>query len=245
MGNSNTTIRIIIILLIISGGFIIFSMIVKSFKMQHNSIQNSKYYYDINFDKEDSVLFKESSMRMLKPIFVLKSNYRNDIKSFDYNNQCKLQLIKVDLNEDISMERLIEFRKVPSEETTMHTYDDFSKGGSYDFLILSEKIPKANKIIFCLDGDDKYASKRVFNKNFVSYYLPISTFSIRYGEKEPVDIFLGGKEIAFGIRIKYPLMVSFYKTQKSLYVMILIPNKNEMNLDGDLLRNIMDDNSLK
>jgi hypothetical protein len=38
-------------------------------------------------------------------------------------------------------------------------------------------------------------------------------------------------------------MISFYKIHKSLYVLILIPDKNEMNLDGDLFGKIMNDNS--
>jgi len=40
------------------------------------------------------------------------------------------------------------------------------------------------------------------------------------------------------------LMISFYKMHKSLYVLIFIPNKNDMNLEGDLLGKIMNDNTI-
>ena len=125
----------------------------------------------------------------------------------------------------------------------MHTYHDYSRGGVFDFEILGEKITKVNKIIFSLTGDGKLIQRNVYNKNFVSYYLPVSTFSLKYGEDAPTDIFFGGNETLLG-RGTYPLMISFYKIHKSLYVLILIPDKNEMNLEGDLFGKIMNDNSM-
>jgi hypothetical protein len=126
----------------------------------------------------------------------------------------------------------------------MHTYDHFSDDNKYDLFILGENIPKVDTVIFSLTGDGEQIQKNVYNKNFVSYYLPVSTFSLRYGENAPTDIFFGGKETLIG-RQQYPLMISFYKKQKSLYVLIFIPNKNKMDLEGDLIGKIMNDNSGK
>ena len=236
--------KIIIVglLLVIGVSFIIFRF-VKANKLNQNSMAISKYCYNENFDKEDSSLFKNLDIKKMKSVLVLKSNFRNNIKCFDYYNQGKLYLIKTDLINDIPMDQFICFREVATEETIMHTYSKFSMGGKFDFLILGEKIPKINKIIFSLTGDGSHIKKNVYNKNFVSYYLPVSTFSLRYGEDEPTDIFFGGKETLSVGRNTYPLMISFYKIHKSLYVLILIPDKKEMNLDGDFFGKIMNDNS--
>ena len=86
--------------------------------------------------------------------------------------------------------------------------------------------------------------RNVYSKNFISYYLPVNSFSLRYSEKEPIDIFFGGNETLIG-RETYPLMISFYKIHKSLYVLLLIPDNTEMNLDGALLGKIMNDNSIE
>ncbi len=205
-------------------------------------MSNSEYYYNLKFNKEDSILFKTSGLKMLKSDLTLRSNYRNDIKCFYYNNQGKLYITKIDLKYDIPMDKFIWFRELPTTETNMHSYDKFS-GRDFDFKIIGEKIPMVSKIIFSLTGNGNKIQRNVFNKNFVSYYLPVSTFSIRYGENSPTDIFFGGKETLSGGRNTYPLMISFYKIKKTLYVMILIPTKNEMNLEGDLFGKIMNDNS--
>jgi len=222
--------------------FIIYRAI-EANKLGQNSMSNSTYYYNEKIDKEDSTLFKDIELKKMKLLLVLKSSFRNKIKCFDYDNRGKLYLVKIDLINNISMDQFIWFREKASMETTMHSYSNFSGGSKFDFLILGEKIPKVNKIIFSLTGDGNQITKNVYNKNFVSYYLPVSTFSLRYGEDTPTDIFFGGKETLFGGRDTYPLMISFYKLHKTLFVMVIIPNENEMNLEGDLFGKIMNDNS--
>ena len=234
---------IILLILSIAGVCFIIPRIITADKLNENSMLNSEYCYHEKFNMEDSTLFNNLGLKKMNLIFVLKSNYRNPIKCYDYNNQGKLFLTKIDLINNIPMDKFIWFREVFSYESTMHSYCDFSSGNKFDFSILGEKIAKVNKIIFSLTGDGTQIQKNVFNKNFVSYYLPVSTFSLRYGENAPTDIFFGGKETLFGGRDTYPLMISFYKKKKYLYILILIPNENEMNLEGDLLGKIMNDNS--
>jgi len=234
---------IILLILSIAGVCFIISRSITADKLNEESMSNSEYCYHEKFDMEDSTLFNSFGLKKMNLILALKSNYRNPIKCYDYNNQGKLYLTKIDLINNLPMDKFIWFREVFSYESTMHTYSEFSSGNKFDFLILGEKTVKVNKIIFSLTGDGTQIQKNVFNKNFVSYYLPVSTFSLRYDEDAPTDIFFGGKETLFGGRDTYPLMVSFYKKKKYLYILILIPNKNEMNLEGGLLGKIMNDNA--
>jgi hypothetical protein len=234
---------VLLLILSIAGVCFIVPRIITADKLNEESMLNSEYCYNEKFNMEDSALFNSFGLKKMNLILVLKSNYRNPIKCYDYNNQGKLYLTKIDLTSDIPIDKFILFREVPSSETNMHSYSNFSLGNQFDFLILGEKTAKVNKVIFSLTGDGMLIHKNVFNKNFVSYYLPVSTFSLRYDENAPTDIFFGGKETLFGGRDTYPLMISFYKKKNSLYVLILIPNKNEMNLKGDLLGKIMNDNT--
>ena len=239
----NKAIKIILLVLIlIVALYFLINLLNKGFELNQKSTLNRKYFYNEKFDKEDSMLFKDNELDQMKSIFLVKSTYRNDIKCFDYKQNI-IYYTKIDLSKDIPMDQFIWYREKITDTSTMHTYHDYSRGGVFDFEILGEKITKVNKIIFSLTGDGKLIQRNVYNKNFVSYYLPVSTFSLKYGEDAPTDIFFGGNETLLG-RGTYPLMISFYKIHKSLYVLILIPDKNEMNLEGDLFGKIMNDNSM-
>ncbi len=239
----NITKRSIIIgiLLVIGLSFLI-KRIIKANDMNEKSSKSSQYLYNQKFDKEDSILFKTNELKTLKFAFEISSSYRNAIKCFEYGDIGKLHYTKIDLINDISLNNLIKYRDKNTRETTMHTYHNLN-GNNFDFSIRGEKTEKVDSIIFSLKGDESKLKKNVYNKNFVSYYLPVSTLSLRYGEDAPTDIFFGGKEGLLAIRNKYPLMISFYKKQKSLYVMILIPNKDNVNLEPNLFEKLMNDNA--
>jgi len=232
----------IIVAVIIALSILFISFLVKQYKLMDIETTNSKYYYNEKFDKEDSILFKNIELKKMKSVFEIKSSFRKDIKCFNYNNLGKLHFTKIDLAKDIPMDQFIWFRERPTSTTTMHSYFDLNRS-VFDFMIREEKVGTVSKLIFSMTGKGNQLHRKVYNKNFVSYYLPVSTFSLRYGEDAPTDIFFGGKEALFGGRNTYPLMISFYKIHKSLYVLILVPDKNDMNLEDDLFGKIMNDNS--
>jgi len=195
-------------------------------------LSNSQYIYSSNFDREDSILFNKDELKNLVPQFVIKSNFRNDIKCLKLKNVGTLYYTNIDIDTSLPMDKFIWFNEKISKISTFHPYFNFSKDNGYDFEISGEKVSKVNKVIFCLTGNGKLLQKNIYNKNFVSYYLPVSSFSIRYSEKSYNDIFFGGKQTLSG-RSTFPLMISFYKIHKSLYFFILIPNENEMSIEGD------------
>lgn len=228
------------LVILITVGFVVFIIyrLVVADIMNRNSLENSHYAYDQKFDNEDSVLFKSVALDKMKSKFILESNYRNAIKSFDYDSIGILYYTKIDLENDLPMDQFILFQEKSTTTSTMHPYDQLN-GNKNDFYVLGEKVPIIDKIIFSLTGDGSQIQRNVYSKNFISYYLPVNTFSLRYGEEAPIDIFFGGKEISANTRAAYPLMLSFYKVQKSLYILILIPTYPVMNLEGDLFGKIV------
>lgn len=233
--------RIIVVSFLFLGFSSLIIRCVKSAISTNHSF-DSIYLYKGKFDKEDSLLFKAKELKNMKITEVIKSNYRNEIRSFEYRNKYIITFVKIDLNKDIPLKQLIKYRDEYSSETTMHLYHVMSSN-AYDFSIKAEEINKVDNIIFSLYGNTKDMQTDIYNKNFISYYLLIKDLSIRYGEDVPVDIFFGGKETLLAIRKKYPLMISFYKIHKSLYILFLIPNENELNKERNLFAKIMNDNS--
>jgi len=236
-----TKIRIILAFILFLGFSSFVSRCIKTAISNQHSF-DSIYLYKGKFDKEDSLLFKAKELKSMKITEVIKSNYRNEIRSFEYRNKYKITFIKIDLNKDIPLKQLIKYRDKYSSETTMHPYHVMSSA-TYDFSIIAEKINKVDNIIFSLYGNAKDIQTDIYNKNFISYYLLTKDLSIRYGEDAPVDIFFGGKETFLSIRKKYPLMISFYKIHKSLYILFLIPKEDELNKERNLFKKIMNDNS--
>jgi hypothetical protein len=146
------------------------------------------------------------------------------------------------LIKDDPLIKLIKFRNESSKSSTMHLYHVL-ESVSNDFEILAEKNNKVDSIILSFKGDNKKLQKKIINKNFISYCLTAKTVSLRYSEDAPIDIFFGGREGLLAIRNKHPMMISFYKKQKSIYIMILIPNTDDVNLDPDLFEKLMNDNA--
>jgi len=210
--------------------------------MNSESMLNAQCQVSQKIDKEDSVLFKTHELKNLRPVYKVNGNGRNLFKCFNYRDLGKLYYKKIILRNDRVLNSLLKYREVDSYESSVQTFKHLNST-EFNFRIRGEKVGQVDEVIFSLMGENKKLQKNIFNKNFVSYYLPVSTFSLRYGEDAPTDIFFGGKEALFALRIKYPLMISFYKKQKSLYVMMLIPKENKMNLDGALFGKIMNDNS--
>lgn len=201
-------------------------------------LANSHYIYSENFDKVDSAFFKKDELKNIVLQYVIKSSYRNNIRVFKVKNSGILYLFNIDLDTNLPMDQFIQFQQKISEISTFHPYLNFSIDNTYDFEIIGEKVPKVKKVICCLTGNQKLLQKKVYTKNFISYYLPVSTFSVRYAKKSPVDIFFGGNQTIYGSET-YPLMISFYKRLRKLYILILIPDKNEMNLDGGIFGKII------
>lgn len=203
------------------------------------SIDNSHFTYNQKFDKEDSTLFNSIALGIMKSRFILESNYRNPLKAFDYDSLGILYYTKINLENDLPMDQVIMFQEKSSTTPTMHQYYELD-GNRNEFSVLCEKTPnKIDKIIFSLNEKWKLEQRNVYNANFISYYLPVSSFSVRYCEEAPIDIFFGGFESINNTRVAYPLMFSFYKIQKSLYVFILIPQRAFINIESDLFEKII------
>jgi len=236
-------ILLVIIIFALCGSFIICRLI-KASKINAIAAANDQCCYNEKFNAEDSLLFRTSTFKNLESIFTIKSTYRNDIKCVGYGNSCKIYYTRIDLSKDIPMDQFILFREEFTKLTTMHSYRVLSRNNIYDFNVLSEKLPRVDTIIFSLTGNGRLMKRICFNKNFISYYLPVSSFSLRYSEHSPTDIYFGTLKSIFG-RGEYPLMLSFYKRRQSFYVILVIPKKNDMNLDADFLGKKLNDNNLE
>jgi len=228
----------ILVLILVIGGIFLVNRAIKASKDAAYSMANSKYLYDAKLNSDDSILFKSDELKYLKPNLVIKSTYRNEIRCFNYRSIGDIYYTKIDLSKDIPLEQFVRFREEFTDVTTMHLYDNLSKESVFDFNIRGEKVAIVDSVILSLTGDVKQIKRICYNQNFISYYLPVSSFSLRYGQDAPTDMYFGTPSILFW-RGEYPLMFAFYKRNKSFYVVLVIPINKGMQLETDFLGTIM------
>jgi len=77
------------------------------------------------------------------------------------------------------------------------------------------------------------------NDSVISYHLMCDNFSIRYGEKEPIDIFVARKEEALGYKRRIPMDLLFLKRDSAVYMLIMIPDDPNSAIAPDLLYNVI------
>jgi len=211
-------------------------------KINKESMKSSNVSYNQGFTEGDSAIFRNSALGHMKNFFIETSNYRNNVTCHYFKKQARILYTRIDLKNEIPLDQLILIREKTTSQSDMHTYSVFDSDG-YDLRIRGEKtLKKVDSLIFCLSGNPDKLQKTVFSKNFVAFYSPVSTFSLRYGEEYPVDIYFGADESFFGTKSTYPLIISFYRKGKSLYEILIIPEENNIIFDVHLLKEILKEN---
>ena len=78
-----------------------------------------------------------------------------------------------------------------------------------------------------------------YNTTTLGYKLRCKNFSIRYSEKDPVDIYMVGKNLSFGKTINIPMNLLFLKREKSVYLLILTPEEERDYVPNDILYDLV------
>ena len=135
--------------------------------MNSDALGNTHFTYNQKFDKEDSTLFNSVTLDKMKTRFILSSNFRKPLKSFDYDSLGILYYTKINLKNDFPMDQIIVFQEKSTTTPTMHPYHELN-GNKNDFNVLCEKTPdNIDKIIFSLNEKWKLEQRNVYNSNFI------------------------------------------------------------------------------
>lgn len=201
-----------------------------------NSVMSQIDISEKNIDREDSLLFRKSMYGKITVETVVKSKTRNPIKYYKYNNQYNLYITKIDIKNDTTMDNFILFNEEITSPNSFVPYLNLQSNKLYDVKFRDEKSEIVSKIIFSMAGDGKKLKRIVYNKNFISYSLPLYSFSLQYENiKNPVDIFVGAKSSRIFDKKGVPFIVSFYKKEKSIYLILMTPINEETKMSENIL----------
>lgn len=201
-----------------------------------NNVTSNQDFSQNYLDSEDSLVIKKDMLKNIEIKKIVKSNLRNSIKFYRYKKIFNLYITKIDIKKDVNMEDVLQFNEAITSPNSFVVYTNLQSNKDYNIKFLGEKIDPASSIIFSMAGNGDKLKKIVYNKNFISYCLPLYTFSLQYDSKSnPIDAFVGAKESKIITKEGVPFIISFYKKGKSIYLFLMTPVSESTKLDPNIL----------
>ena len=151
---------------------------------------------------EDSTLIAKQYWSMLKPDQVYNRGNGALVSFLLFDNQYHLITYKIDLTKDQSLKDLVKIRHTFDYRSTGKIYTVVEPADFYSFQFLSSATKPVSEIFLTL-ADHSLLPE--MNDSIINYHLLCHTFSIRYGQEEPIDIFLSGKEGLLGFTDIIPM----------------------------------------
>lgn len=136
---------------------------------------------------------------------------------------------------------MISFENELTSQDSFVPYLILPSSKSYSVKFRDEKSAPISKLFVSLSGNHEQLKKIVHNEYFISYSLPLTTFSLQYENKNnPIDVFVfaNGSNLLF--RKKVPFVVSFYKKEKSVYFLLMTPIDNETKMNQNVFEEIIE-----
>lgn len=186
--------------------------------------------------REDSSLFSEAYLSLLKVDFGWKDIYRQ-VSFMQLNQQYQVIMAKSDIVSNASLTNLVHLKKGFGGATVMITYKPqrLKDHGEFDFRL--EPLQPVSNVFLTYSGDK--AEMLIANDSVLHYRLSCANVSIRYSADSPVDIFLtSGDDMWNNANLRLDMiMVRRYNTIYFLFITSLnYKFKVDPILPGELLK---------
>src|ERR1700733_10508673 len=130
-----------------------------------------------------------------------------------YDSTYQLFIFKIDTSGRLSFKNGFNLENANVLPTTNVVYSTiFSEPYELDYK--SFPVPAASSIYLTISGDSMQLQER--NESLIAYTVVCKNLSIRYSQKDPIDIYLEGKE-RFFYTTPVPLNILFLERKKSTY----------------------------
>jgi hypothetical protein len=211
-------------------------------KIYHGFLQNQQAFDEdlpptYKLSSEDSNLISNNYRQKLKVIEVFRSKVRNSISLVSVGENYRLIIYKIDSTKTASLKDILKTEIKSVDRSTGYTYTILGNDIPYKFQYKSGIESRGAKIYLTLAGDSLNTVEK--SDSIFSYHLICKNISIRYDENAPIDIFIGGKEVAFGNTDTIPMDVLFLKRNRSVYLLLLTSDNPKSLIPNNLLYDIV------
>jgi hypothetical protein len=167
---------------------------------------------------------------------VRKRKVRNPVAYALYDSKYNFIIYKIDVVTEQSLAKIITISHKSGDLTTGIVYQ-IVENDFFRFQYKTGKAPPVTRILLTLAGDS--IEEVTASDSILSYHLNCNNMSIRYFSEDTIDIFLVGKDRAFGRTAIMPLDILFLKRNKAVYLLLLIPKTPKESIPPNLLYNIV------
>jgi len=185
---------------------------------------------------EDSGILAEKYRAKLKVEEIINFKHRDHISVLLFNQRYHLIITKIALEKNASLKDILHETTESVDRTTGEVYSILDLDDSYEFQYRSSYIKPVSHIFITLSGDSLQSLK---NDSVTRYHLLCKNLSIRFADKEAVDIYMTGKEKLLMAKPDRSMDLLFLKRGLRVYILIMTPVNPEINLSPDLLNDIV------
>lgn len=186
---------------------------------------------------EDSSLIREKFRNKISTNVIHRSKVREPISMLFFDQNYHLIIYKINLTEIKSLQEIIHTEIKAANRSVGYPYSVYGDNIFFNFQTKAGLTHPVSKIYLTLSGDSlKIIAK---NDSVMAYHLRCKNFSLRYGENNPVDIFVKGKEGSLGRTPVIPMDILFLRRQKNVFLFVLTPRNDDYDVPAELLYRII------
>jgi len=225
-------IGLLLIALIIS----LFSRVPRMVKAVNESTKNDLPMTQV-VTSEDSSLISRKYIDKVRAHENINSKVRAPVSFLYVDDTYHLVIYKIGSTGVRSISDLLQIKEENSKRTdeVVYTIIDFNGFSRFQWRPIPSRA--VTKIHVTFGGDS--LTRVAANDSIVSYYLLCQSFSIKFSEQGPVEVYMVGEDRPFGRVAISPSDILFLKRNDALYLMIMTPASADRNIPKDLLYNIV------
>jgi hypothetical protein len=165
--------------------------------------------------KDDSILIKEHEKGKISVSEIRHSKVRGPVSVLTFDSLYWIYTYKIDLKDDVQLTKIFrqEIRSV--DRSVGYTYNIIDNSSYYRFQYKAGSVNSASQIYFTISPDSLITAKN--NDSILAYHALCRNLSIRYEEKDPIDIFVVGGNAGFAATQLIPMDILFLQRHNSLY----------------------------
>jgi hypothetical protein len=227
----------VLILVLCAGALVLFLTIkiINGFKDIQDSFSNDLPFTN-SLPTEDSSIISKGYWNRIKVDKIINFKQRDPISVLLFDEKYYLIINKINLEKEKSLQTILHKTIEDVDRTTGEVYSILDLDNSYQFQYRSSAIKPVSQIFLTLSGD---SLNSVWSDSIVSIHLIAADLSIRYADKSPIDIYVTGKELPLGFKIKRSVDLLVLKRGLQIYFLLMKPINSESKIAPELLYRIV------
>jgi hypothetical protein len=230
---------IVVVLGLCAGAVIIIFASIKignGFKQLDESFSND-LPPTFSLPSEDSSIVSKKCLSELEVDHVYRHKFINPISVILFEKRYLLVIYKINLLSERSLKDLLFSRVEDVDRTTGKVYKVINYNNFIKLQFQNARQSPVSNIYLTLSGDS--ITRLVKNDSILSYHFLCHNFSVRYGNKDAIDIFAVGDDRLFGTTVRMPMDLVFLERNGAVFVLIMTPNEEHSSIDPAFLNNII------